>query len=98
MRMRLRKGDIIEYDYFVVQNMGRPGERTTDLYHVWNRRSRERLGVIGWHGQWRQYVFWPDQQVLFSIGCLRDLADAIDRIQVDYKSAESADHPPSCAS
>lgn len=28
------------------------------------------LGKIRWHGAWRQFVFYPDSDTLWSIGCL----------------------------
>lgn len=35
------------------------------------------LGYIGWHGGWRQYVFHPNIDCLWSWDCLKDLSEYI---------------------
>jgi hypothetical protein len=41
--------------------------------HVWNvlsRSSDDLLGTIKWYAPWRQYVFFPEAETLYSSGCL----------------------------
>lgn len=39
------------------------------------------LGIIKWYGAWRQYVFFPVENSIFSIGCLKDLENALETIK-----------------
>lgn len=36
------------------------------------------LGHIRWFAPWRQYVFYPSIDTLYSVGCLRDIAKFIE--------------------
>lgn len=40
-----------------------------------NIKHNTSLGWIGWSGAWRQYVFNPEDQTMFSRGCLADIQD-----------------------
>ena len=44
---------------------------------VWNclTRQGDRLGQVKWFGSWRQYCFFPNDELLtvFSAGCLLDI-------------------------
>lgn len=42
----------------------------TKIVGVWSKKSSDRLGLIKWHGPWRQYAFFPENGTLFNIGCL----------------------------
>lgn len=45
---------------------------------VWvclNRKSRHQLGGVVWYSPWRQYVFEPSSEVVFSHDCLADIGD-----------------------
>ena len=53
----------------------RPKGKKTAIYSVRKGEHRFRdgaieLGKIRWWGAWRQYVFFPDTETLWSIGCL----------------------------
>jgi hypothetical protein len=51
-----------------------PG-KVTQAWEVENRRSGDRLGLIGWYGPWRRYAFMPTGSTLvFDEICLRDIA------------------------
>jgi len=48
----------------------------TNTYVV-KTRSGENLGTISWYFPWRQYVFYPYDQTIWSEGCLQQVTDFI---------------------
>lgn len=55
---------------------------TWNGHHVWkcrNNRSKQLLGDVSWEEEWNQYVLVTDtrDQIVFSVGCLRDIADFV---------------------
>lgn len=45
-----------------------------------NKKSGGDLGIVEWYAPWRQYTFTQaDQGILFSAGCLRDIAEFMDQ-------------------
>lgn len=65
------------FEYIVIDPIARSASGKTAVYEVTNRRSGDILGHIRWFGRWRQYVFHPVAQTVYSKGCLRDIADFI---------------------
>ena len=56
--------------------------RKTASWLIRNIRSEAELGMIFWSGAWRQYIFAPaGDDVIFSAGCLRDLAVFLDEVR-----------------
>ena len=53
----------------------------TRVFGVHARSSDIQLGIIKWHGPWRQYCFFPAPDCLFSKGCLEDINLFIDLIR-----------------
>ncbi len=53
-------------------------DRKTATWNVRSVSSDAHLGVIRWHGPWRQYTFWPAAQSLYNVDCLLDLADRVE--------------------
>jgi len=54
----------------------------------WAVRTRSRddlLGTIKFYGAWRQYVFFPESQVIFSAGCLDQISKFIQDAQEAWK-------------
>lgn len=49
----------------------------TKRFMVFNRRYGSCLGEIGWSPPWRQYVFRPFRDTIFSVGCMEDIIDFI---------------------
>lgn len=45
----------------------------------------ERLGMIKWFGRWRQYVFIPDQNTVWSSGCLTQISEFLIGCNVAYR-------------
>jgi hypothetical protein len=62
----------------------RPGMKTL-TWEVDNKGDW--LGVIRWHTGWRQYIFDPASDSIYSAGCLRDLAAFLDKVKTERRSA-----------
>jgi hypothetical protein len=69
------------------------GPYTSSLTERWAVLTlrRERLGGIGWYGPWRQYVFYPATESLFSKGCMDDIAEMIAHLQKKWKARHKLD-------
>lgn len=59
----------------------------TKVYGVYNIKTRNLLGKIGWYSSWRQYVFAPVGNTLYSVGCLIDIKNFIDEIELQRLKA-----------
>lgn len=61
--------------------------RKTKVFEVRAKSNGFQLGMIGWHGGWRQYVFTPtrSEETIWSEGCLRDLADFIAEKMAEWR-------------
>jgi hypothetical protein len=57
----------------------------TLVYDVRNIKSQIILGTISWYSHWRQYIFSPWKEVIFSEGCLKDIADFIKQLMDERK-------------
>ena len=72
-----------EYEYITIGLVARG--HTTNMYHVINKRTHACLGVIRWYGAWRQYCFYPTENVIFSSGCMLDVCDFIKGLMHDHR-------------
>lgn len=43
------------------------------------------IGEIKWYSQWRQYCFFPDEETIYSVGCLKEINDFINRLMEEKK-------------
>ena len=50
----------------------------TKIWVVSTKSTYIFLGWIKWYAPWRQYCFFPSEQMVFSRGCLRDINDFIE--------------------
>ncbi len=64
--------DEVKYEYFRVVRMPREPGRKTERYALVTRHN-DRIGVISWYSPWRQYCFFPENDTVWSAGCLRDV-------------------------
>lgn len=69
------------YEFISVSWDGSSPSGKTQIFVVTNNRSGARLGTVKWLGRWRQYTFFPETDCVFSAGCLRDIADYIERLR-----------------
>lgn len=57
----------------------------TKVFSVKNKDNGTTLGTIRWHGAWRQYVFEPVQETIWSSDCLQDLTDYLKKLKEERK-------------
>ena len=74
----------IEYEYLRFVEKPRPAGRKTGIYSCRNLKSDTELGLVRWHGPWRQYCYFPIGQAIYSAGCLQDIADFISRLPLHF--------------
>jgi hypothetical protein len=60
-------------------------DRKTKTFFCRNNKSNSILGVVKWHGPWRQYCFFPTASTIFSKGCLADIQNFIVQITSERK-------------
>jgi len=53
----------------------------TSVWNCVNNKSGTSLGIIKWYAQWRQYCFFPSEQTIFSLGCLKDITTFIEQLK-----------------
>jgi hypothetical protein len=66
----------------------------TSRYAVYAIHDGAFLGQVMWHGPWRQYVFYPAENTLWSVGCLQDVQGFIKGLMDARKPL--ANCPPGC--
>ncbi len=72
----------LNFQFFAVSDSGK-----TNIWAVENKRNGYHLGWIKWHSQWRQYCFYPEKGTLYSVGCLDDIKNFIDKQNAIHKQA-----------
>jgi len=65
---------------------GRVGA-TTKRVLVTSERAGHLLGVIGWYGPWRQYVFEPILGTIWSDGCLADVRAKVAALNAEQRAS-----------
>lgn len=53
------------------------------LWSCHNNKSCDELGNVEWYPQWKQFVFVPISETLFSIDCLSDIQDFIRQLTAE---------------
>lgn len=66
-------------DYLEINLVGRSESGKTFTWSVVNRKHKIDLGVIYWHSPWRQYVFAPIDETIYSAGCMTDIAEFMEK-------------------
>lgn len=74
---------------FMTFERHQPAGRKTAVVLVKSKRSANLLGVIKWHGAWRQYVFWPEDECVFSEGCMEDINAQVRALMGERRAAEA---------
>ena len=57
----------------------------TNVYDVLSKEGNVPLGIIQWYAPWRQYCFYPEDETVFSIGCLQQIRLFIGKMMVQQK-------------
>ncbi len=71
-----------EYEYIVFVGVCTSAKRKTGVFSCRNKKGGDRLGIVKWYPGWRRYCFFPQEHnlLVFSEGCLRDIADFIKQL------------------
>lgn len=67
-------------------------DKKTKQFNVINRESRIFLGTVKWFGNWRQYSFFPQPNMVFERQCLMDIAHFINQLMVERKVVRQQIH------
>lgn len=65
-----------------------PGKKT-NVYAI--RRDdttglADLLGLIKWSGRWRQYVFEPEKDTMWSSGCMKGIVEFLEKINKKHRA------------
>ena len=60
----------------------------TLVYEILNNHSLDQIGIVKWYANWRQYTFFPDNNCIFSTGCLEDIIDFTKKVQENHKQLQ----------
>jgi hypothetical protein len=71
---------IKNYEYITVKKI-KIDNRKTGVYAIINKKHESIIGYIKWLGSWRQYCFYPKTDTVYSVGCLNDIIDFINRVK-----------------
>lgn len=61
----------------------------TLVYDILNSNSDDKIGTVKWYAQWRQYIFFPANNCIFSCGCLEDIIDFTKKVQDNHRHSKS---------
>ena len=62
----------------------------TSVFGIRSKHDNSVLGLIYWHNAWRQYIFEPQGNCIWSAGCLSDLRDFIQDLNEKQKRNKGA--------
>ncbi len=67
-------------DYLAVQE-DITAKGKTKIWIIYNRNNSLYLGVVKWYPQWRQYCFFPANDIILSVDCM----SVIEQFIIDHK-------------
>jgi hypothetical protein len=73
---------MIDSKYLEFQRCLLAKNRKTYVVHVRAKRSGDYIGEIRWFPRWRQYCFFPEPTTVFSAGCMRDIIDYMEDLDL----------------
>ena len=77
-----------EFEYIRFEEIIKP-DRKTSTWIIFNKRFETILGTIRWWSHWRQYVFFPQESTIFSVGCLKDIQTFISQAMQERKDSHA---------
>jgi hypothetical protein len=57
-----------------------PRGRKTPIVTIISRRNSENLGEVKWHGAWRQFCLYPNENTIWSVDCINDITSLIKKL------------------
>lgn len=70
--------------YIRFNEINNPGKKTR-IFEVINISGNYVLGVVRWYTAWRQYVFEPVSDTVYSLGCLEDIQKELKTLNYEQK-------------
>ncbi len=83
----------LESEYLKSRHLSHTGK--THKWAIDNRRFASRLATVYWHTGWRQYIFVPEPDCIFSWGCLGDVREFLLRANAHRKAERANEQPTS---
>lgn len=71
--------------YIRFNEVNNPGKKTR-IFEVINLSGDYILGFIHWYTAWRQYIFEPLENTVYSVGCLEDIIKELKRLNYEQKN------------
>ena len=62
----------------------------TKMYGVDNKETNERIGIIKWDGEFRQYAFFPHDNTVYEKTCLKDISEFLQKLMDERKEQKQA--------
>lgn len=63
-----------------------PQKGKTKIITIINKHHQDVIGEIKWHGNWRQYCFFPIGDTIWNRGCMKDIDDVITELMDERKN------------
>jgi len=73
-----------EYEYIKFELVEK--KPATNVWWCVNKKSDSWIGTVRWYGPWRQYCFFPEMNTVFSVGCMKDVANFVEAAMAARKS------------
>lgn len=72
---------ILDNDYKYITMIKSEDKPKTSVFEVYTKH-KDILGEIKWFPQWRQYCFFPEDDCVFSKGCMADINQFIEKLMI----------------
>jgi hypothetical protein len=77
------------YKYIMMEKLEQ--KQKTSVWGVKNNHGDYFIGSIRWNPGWRQYCFFPDNEIVFSVGCLKDICEFIVELRKEEQCGGEAE-------
>jgi len=67
-----------KYEYISVSCPEESKRTRQTKYDIFNNRSGKVIGTVAWFSRWKQWVFLPRSETIWSSSCLDDISDFLD--------------------
>ena len=67
-------------DYKYITMIHAESKPKTEVFAVMTKDQEVTLGVIKWYAPWRQYCYIPDDNTIYSRGCMADINDFVEKL------------------
>ena len=59
--------------------------KKTKRFNIISKNLNIQLGTISWYPQWRQYCFYPEENTVYSEGCLEEIFKFLEKLKSENK-------------